>query len=138
MEIFDITKAIFESETNYKEVTNVEKSKNFFMINRMFARKYPQQANILQHIKINSISVVDFWQQFLSKQYNKTPYWMFIKGIKKTQEVKEKKQTISNDIIKEYCKSYKIDRKTVDDALLFFNEEIVKELKIFEKTIKEK
>ena len=63
---------------------------------------------------------------------------MFIKGVKKTQEVKEKKTTISNDIINKYCTMNNIDKKSVHDALELFGDAMISELKSFEKMINQK
>jgi len=96
------------------------------------------QANALQHLKINQNAVIDFWQTFLRKQYKFVPGWMYTKGVKKAQEVKEKKLTVSNELIKEYCKRMKVDPKSVKDALEFYPDQMIKELKEFEKIISQK
>ena len=136
MELFDITKIIFENHEDWKQVSSFDKKKAFFALNRRFSIKFPLQANVLQHVKINPIDVVDFWFTFLSKSNDKTPYWMYVKGVKKTQEVKEKKSTISKELFNEYCRINEFDRKSVEDAMEFFPEESVKEIKQFEKMIK--
>jgi hypothetical protein len=132
-QIFDITKIIFDNPNDWKDVTNGEKRKNIFLLNRRFSIKYPLQANMLQLNGINSIAVADFWQRFLSKQYKKTPGWMFLTGSKKVTALKEAKSTISKDLIRDYSKVNKIDIKSINDALIFFNEDMTKELKSFEK-----
>jgi hypothetical protein len=134
MELFDLTKVMFEDPKAYSQVTPGEKKKHFFMINRRMAIQYPLQAHVLQHIKIDDVSVVDFWQNFLRKQYNKTPFWMFTKGVKKIQEEKEKKVNVKEDTIKEYAMRNRYDLKSVREALHFFPEEMKKELQNFEKT----
>jgi hypothetical protein len=96
------------------------------------------QANALQHLKINQAAVIDFWQNFLTKQYRFVPNWMYIKGVKKSKETKEKKLTVSNELIKEYCKFMKIDPKSVRDALEFYPDKMIKELKEFENILKQK
>jgi hypothetical protein len=136
LELFDILKVIFEKPDEWKNVSSNDKSKNFFILNRRFAINYPLQANILQYLKINPIDVIDFWQHFLRKSYNKTPFWIYTKGVKKTQEIKEKKTNLSKDLIDQYCKVYNIDKKTIRDALEFYPNEITQEIKQFEKMIK--
>jgi hypothetical protein len=137
MELFDIIQIIFTNPSKYSLLSNLEKRKYFFILNRRFAIQHPMQANALQHIKVNQVAVIDFWQNFLKKQYKGyIPKWIYTKGVKKTQEIKEKKLTINNDLINEYCKHYMIDRKSILDALKFFENETIKELKEFEKDIK--
>lgn len=138
MELFDFIKVIFSSPAEYSSITLGEKRRHYFMCQRRFAINYPLQANALQLLKINQAAVIDFWQTFLRKQFKSVPGWMYVKGIKKTQEVKEKKLTISNELIKEYCKYFKVDKKDIMDALEFYPVEMIKQLKDFENILKQK
>ena len=138
MEFFDIIKIIFTDPIKYKEITKGEKQKHYFLLQRRFAINFPMQANALQHLNINQAAVVDFWQVFLRKQYDYLPKWNYIKGVKKTQEIKEKKLTVSNDVIKEYCKTFRVDPKSIRDALEFYPEQMIKELHEFSKYISTK
>ena len=61
------------------------------MINRRMSIQFPLQAQALQQVKIDEVAVIDFWQSYLRKQYSKTPFWMFTKGIKKSKEKNTKK-----------------------------------------------
>lgn len=138
MELFDINKKVFEQQ-NWNEVSNVDKRKNFFLLNRFFSIQYPLQANILQHLRISQVGVIDFWHSFLSSIYkNKVPFWIFTKGIKKSEKAKTKTINISNEIINEYCKLNKIEYKSMQDYIEFYPEKAEKELKSFEKIIKQK
>lgn len=138
MELFDFINVIFKSPSDYSSVTPGEKRKHYFMCQRRFAINFPMQANALQHLKINQTAVIDFWQNFLRKQYTFVPGWMYTKGVKKAQEVKEKKLTVNNELIKEYCKRMKVDPKSIRDALEFYPDKMIAELKEFEKIINQK
>ena len=138
MELFDFIKVVFTNPTEYSSITPGEKRKHYFMCQRRFAINFPMQANVLQHLKINQAAVVDFWQVFLRKQYKFTPGWMYTKGVKKAQEVKEKQLSVSNELIKEYCKYFKVDPKSIRDALEFYPQDMIKELKEFEIISKQK
>ncbi len=138
MELFELSKIIFSKGGEYKTVTKGDKKKWFFLLSRRFSIKFPMQANILQHMKVNQVSVIDFWHQFLSQKFNKTPGWMYTKGAKKAKEKKEKKMDVSETLISEYAKRMVIDRKSVYDALDMFPIDTVKELKDFEKIINQK
>ena len=135
MELFKFIDIIFTNPLEYSSITPSEKRKQFFICNRRFAINFPQEANVLQHAKINQAAVVDFWQRFLRKQYDRIPGWMYTKGVKKSQEFKEKKLNVSNEMIKEYCKRFNIDRKSVIDALEFYPNEMKKELQEVSKYI---
>lgn len=137
-ELFDITKIIFEKPGEWVTVTKGEKKKYFFAINRRFAIQFPMQANALQHIKINQAAVVDFWQIFMRQRYQRTPSWMFTKGIKKSKDVKEKKSKVSEAVILSFAKEMKVDKKSIYDALEFYPALMLKELKAFEKIISQK
>ncbi len=136
--LFEIIQTIFTNPLKYSSISNGDKRKYYFLLQRRFAVQYPMQANLLQHIKINQSAVIDFWQAFLRKQYRQTPGWIYVKGVKKTQENKEKKINVSNNLINEYCKYYNVDRKSVDDALRFYENEMIIELKHFENILKQK
>ena len=139
MQLFDFTKILFENPEEYDKIPPGEKRKQYFMINRRFAIQFPMQANALQHLKVNQAAVVDFWQKFM-KQYNgRTPGWMYTKGIKKAKEVKEKKNHgVSEELISTYAIRMEIDKKSIIDALEFYPDEMIKELKQFEKIINQK
>ena len=136
MEIFEITKVIFEQPNRWVEVSNLDKKRYFFILNRRFSIAHPLQAQALQHLKIDPVEVMDFWFRFLSKKYDKTPFWMYIKGVKKQEEEKQKKISVSKEAMKEYMRLNRLDSKTMEAALEFGGEEFIKELKIFEKSIK--
>jgi hypothetical protein len=138
MELFDFIKVVFTDPVTYSSLTPGEKRKHYFMCQRRFAINFPMQANALQNLKINQAAVMDFWQIFLRKQYKFVPGWMYTKGVKKAQAVKEKQIPISKEVIKEYCRYYKVDSKSVYDALEFYPGDMVKELKDFEAILKQK
>jgi hypothetical protein len=140
LDLFDITKIIFEKPNEWKNVTSGEKKKYYFAINRRFSIQFPQQANALQHLKINQAAVIDFWQIFMQRQNyrGRTPSWMYTKGIKKAASVKQKKTSVNVKMIDEYAKRMRVDKKAVIDALEFYPKEMTKELKDFEKIISQK
>jgi len=136
LEPFEISKIIFENPNNWLSVNNIDKRKNFFILNERFAINFPLQSHLLQFITVNIIDVLDFWKDFLTKKYNKTPFWMYIKGVKKTNIEKEKKINISNNAIIQFCNMNNLDKKSVFDAFKFFPDKIMQEIKEFEKSSK--
>jgi len=131
MELFELTKAMFGDTNNYSEATKGDKKKNFFMVNRRMAIQYPIQAQALNGLRIDPVAAIDIWHGFLSKQYKKTPFWMYTKGIKKVKEEKEKKINIPSAEIILYAKEHRYDLKMVKDALNMFPKEMAKEIKDF-------
>lgn len=138
MELFEFTKIIFENPEEYAKITPGEKRKQYFMVNRRFAIQFPMQANALQHLKINQAGVVDFWQQFMRRTYKRTPGWMYTKGVKKAKQDKEKKINVSETLVNEYCRRLVVDKKSVYDAIEFYPDLMLKELKEFDKMINQK
>ncbi|MFA5152821.1 MAG: hypothetical protein WC554_09700 [Clostridia bacterium] len=137
MELFSFLNILFENPEEWDKISNIEKKKQFFMTTRRLAIQFPMQANALQHLKINPVAVVNYWQYFIRKKYNNLPGWMYTKGVKKTQEIKEK-ISVSKSLIDEYARLNRLDRKSVEDALVFYPDETKKILKDFEKIINQK
>jgi len=136
MELLELTKIMFEKPEEYSSVTPGDKRKHFFMINRRMSIQHPEEAQALQRLKINEAAVVDFWQRFLIRKYKgKTPFWMFIAGVKKKQEEKEKKINIKESVIKQYAIKFGYDLKSVREAIEIFPDSMKKELQNFEKIL---
>ena len=128
-----MTKSMFGDTDNYSEATKGDKRKNFFMIQRRMAIQHPMQAQALNGLRINQEQAVDVWKRFLSKQYNKTPFWMYTKGVKKAEQAKEKKINIPTASIEAFAKRHRMDLKSVYEAIDMFPKEMQKEIKDFEK-----
>lgn len=135
IDLFAMTKIMFEKPNEWETVTKGDKKKHFFMAQRRFAIQFPMQANALQHLKINQVGVIDFWQIFMRQRYQRTPSWMFTKGINKTKAIKEKKTKVGESLIFEFSKQMKIDKKSIYDALEFYPDLMTKELLSFQKMI---
>ena len=90
MQLFDIVKSIFSSKAeSWKPVGQIDKSRNFFMINRLMSIQFPIQANQFNKLKVNPVYVVDWWRDTLSKRYSKPPTWIYTKTKKATKENSE-------------------------------------------------
>lgn len=124
---------MFGDTNNYCEATTVDKRKNFFMVQRRMAIQHPMQAHAFNGTGINQEAALDVWYKFLQKQYKKTPFWMYTKGLKKAKEEKEKKINIPAATIIEFAKENTYDLKSVYEALEMFPREMTKEIKEFEK-----
>ena len=85
--LFDYTKLMFTAnEKQWKSVTDVDKSRNFFMMNRFLSIKYPIQVAVLSHIRINSVAASNYWHSNLVNLYKAVPSWMYAKTKKKEKE----------------------------------------------------
>lgn len=134
MELFDTLAIMFESPHRWGEISNYDKRKHFFMINRMMSIQYPLHANMLQNLKVNQIDVVNFWFSFISKQYNRKPSWLYTKTNKKKKTTapkkskKEKMKEVTEDDIIIYTKKYKYDIRDVRLALELYGDEVKTEI----------
>ncbi len=136
MNLFEFIKVLFSDPYKWKSITNGDKKKNHFMVNRMMSINYPLHAQAFNHLKIDPVSTINFWQQFMSNIYNRVPFWIYTKGAKKHKEAREKKLDIKETTIKKYSKFYSLDVKSVRDAINFFPKESASEFKKFEKIFK--
>ena len=134
-DLFGFINTMFSKPAEFKKVKMHERAKHFFMINRFMAIKHPVQAGYFNHLKINPGQVVTFWQENLSKMYNRTPNWMYVKTAKAKEAKKKASQPISDEVIRLYCEHHKISRRDIEEALLLLGEPFEKELRNFEKLI---
>ena len=129
MELFDILKAFF-SEKQWEEVSKIDKSRNFFMINRMMSIFFPLQANAFNNTKIDPVPVIDFWKTTLNRSYKTTPGWSFT-ATKKKEKIKN---FAPSEEAANFIKSrYEISNREIAELGKYFP----KEFKEFSKGIEE-
>ena len=123
-ELFDVVNAIINKK-GWDKITDIEKEKNFFIINRYMSKFYPKQAQLLNLKTINKILALDLWYYFMeSKPY---PGWFWSKS-----EKTEKPDIIEKDfklllINLRICKEdleYLIDKhpEFIKDELKYFKD----------------
>lgn len=118
MQLFDVIKKLF-SENKWEEVGKNDKSRNFFMINRIMSINFPSQANQFNNIKINPSQAVDWWHGTLTNLYSKPPYWIYTKTKKKESDKKETSKDFSEA---EYFvrEKYKVSKRDLSDLKRFY------------------
>jgi hypothetical protein len=73
-----ITNAMFKTKSDWQYVTEEQKEKWFFIINRNFSKKYPEKAQLLNLKTIDKVTALNLWYHFmLDKPY---PSWFWSKG----------------------------------------------------------
>lgn len=76
--LLSISKVIFQNRNNWKFVTNDMKEKYFFIFNRYFSKKYPNESQLINHKSINKSIGLDLWFYFMKdKEY---PKWFWSKS----------------------------------------------------------
>lgn len=136
IQLFDYVKLVFsKEEKKWEEIKDIDKSRNFFMLNRFMAIKYPIQANMLSHYRIDPTSVSDYWHRTMSSLHGTSPNWIYAKTKKKNEESK-KLDLPSNEMIRWYCEKNEISRTDFEQNVKFFEESFLKEIKSLEKLLK--
>jgi hypothetical protein len=130
--LFDFIKVFFGSNPKYKEVSDYQKKKHKFILNRFMSIRYPDTAQRFNINKINPVAVVNLWRVVAGK-YNRTPSWIFTKT-KKSPERKENDFIPSEDTINFYLRFHKISKRDLNDAMKFHKNDILNELERIEKT----
>jgi hypothetical protein len=123
MQLFDIVKLIFSNkESEWKTVGRNDKSKNFFMINRIMSINFPIQANQFNKLKVTPSPVVDWWHETLSPRFTRTPQWVFTKtkksGNSEKSDEKKNLEAIEDFIRSKYnisCRDLQTLRKFYPD-----------------------
>ena len=138
--LWDLFKIIFTDKERLSKVSDITLKRNYFMVNRTFAIKFPLQAAYFSLTGINEAEVVREWQNFIIQKnmFGRVPQWVYTKGSKKSSEKKESKKEFPNSLLIEYSLHYSIGMKDIKDALEFYHDDMVKELKRFETLMKAK
>ena len=113
---FDIIKAFHTKEWN--KISDRDKARNLFMINRICSIAYPLQANSFNNLKIRPEKVVDFWKVFITNYNKKTPQWIWTKTSKNVKE-KEKKE-YKEEVISFIKDKYQISNREIEELKNFF------------------
>lgn len=108
-ELIDVAKAIFTNKNNWKNISDEDKERFFFIFNRYFAKKYPEKSQLLNLKVIDKVSALDLWYHFmLNKPY---PNWFWSKSEKAEKSdisEKEYKSLLLNLKIKDIDLDYLI------------------------------
>ena len=111
MQLFDIVKNIFSTnDKNWKSVGRIDKSRNFFMVNRIMSIQFPIQANQFNKLKVTPPPVVDWWRDNLSHRFSKPPVWIYTKT-KKVEKQEEAQIKESPEVEAFIRDKYKVTRR---------------------------
>lgn len=119
---FNIINSFFNNK--WEEISDSDKSRNFFMINRICSIQFPIQANYFNNIKISPSSAIDFWKVLLSNKYKSCPKWTWTKTNKKQKEVKS--MTYKPEVLDFIKERYQISNREIEELGDFFPEKFKK------------
>ena len=120
---------IFKKKDDYKNLSDEEKEKFFFIINRKFARGYPTHAQFFNNRNIDKPSALDIWYHFfIKKRVQGMPTWYWTPK----KEAKGKSIATKDDI--EFLMSYyDIKERDVHFLIEHYPEDVIEELKKYHK-----
>jgi hypothetical protein len=122
MELFDLIKTIFKNHKDWDSVSRNDKSRNFFMTNRIMAIQFPLHAHLFNHVKISPDLVLDWWHSFLgnkSKSSSPAPKWIFTSTTKREQKKIEKTKSFE-EIELFVCKKFEVSSRELRELKSFF------------------
>lgn len=128
---FDIINMMFRNDGEFEKLSDIALSRNFFMINRVFAIQFPLHAQFFNQLSINQANVIKSWRQFAVSKIGigRTPSFVYTKVNKKSEELKT--FDISKELKEQYCLHYGYSNKDFDDMLEFNYNETIEHIKQF-------
>lgn len=124
---------MFKNTQKYLLIPRYDRGRNRFIINRMFAIKFPTQSEKLNRSGINETTVVDLWQTVAAK-FKNIPSWFYTKT--KASKTNIKKWEPNKEILKLWLKNNKMSQKDFNDLLKFYPDDIKSEFENIEQRIK--
>lgn len=83
-ELIDVFKAMMR-KGSWEKITIEEKEKNFFIFNRYFSKRYPEQAQLLNLKNIDKVVGMELWYQFMKTE--PYPDWFWSKSEKSDKPI---------------------------------------------------
>ena len=83
-ELIDVFKAMMR-KGSWEKITVEEKEKNFFIFNRYFSKRYPEQAQLLNLKNIDKVVGMELWYQFMKTE--PYPDWFWSKSEKSDKPI---------------------------------------------------
>jgi hypothetical protein len=80
-----ISDAMFTNKVNWKDVSDDEKESCFFIINRMFSKKYPEKSQLLNLKTIDKVTSMDLWYSFMKEKPYPNWFWSKIEKVEKSK-----------------------------------------------------
>jgi hypothetical protein len=83
-ELIDIANAMFKNKKDWVNISEDDKEKFFFIMNRYFSKKFPDKSQLLNLKNINKATALDLWYYFmLDKPF---PKWFWSKSTLKSEK----------------------------------------------------
>jgi hypothetical protein len=123
-ELIDVANAIFKDKNKWKDISDEDKEKFFFIFNRYFSKKYPDKSQLLNDKLINKVAALDTWYLFmLNIPY---PKWFWSKS-----ESSKVKPEISEDEITQLMFELDLKKEDIEILVKYYPKLIKEELKYY-------
>jgi len=123
---------IFKDKEKYKFITDIDKERNFFMLNRKFAYKDIKKAQFFNSKNVDKPSSLDVWFSIFNKSTN-IPGWYWQTKAKKSTKIRPK---FKKEEIEDLKIRYNFSERDINFLILYYEEELketIKRLKKFQK-----
>lgn len=128
IKLFDYIKLIFGSDEHWDKVSNYDKTKNSFLLNRFMGIKFPIQANLFNMLKTDPVGQAEAWRMVASK-FNRVPGFIYTK-VKKQETTKA--WVPNHEAVAIYMKLNQIGEREFNEAVVFNIEEVKTAINIIE------
>ena len=134
--LFDFIKIMFTKPGEYAKITNHNKKRHHFMINRFFAIKFPANAQLFNVNGINPLAVIDSWS-LVATRFKGVPGWIYTKTKKsKKTNTKESKYIPSDDVISFFIEKNEIGIREFKELEKVSKVKLYEHLQLIENSIK--
>lgn len=125
-------------QQEFDQMLDSEKAQMCFLLTRFMSITLPVFSARLTRVGVNGVSVVNFWQSLLSKQYKSTPKSWYVKTKRAKEETnkKQNKYTPTKEVVDIYCRMNDVDHTTFLETEKRYRDELHEELKEIERNIK--
>jgi hypothetical protein len=123
----NITNAMFRYPSQWVYVTDEQKEKWFFIINRYLSKNYPEKAFYLNDKIIDKVLAMNIWQAFMLDKPFPDMFWS--KSEKKSEKILSSHKSLlflQNEILN-------ITEAEMEILLCYHNDEVQEELKYIKK-----
>ena len=93
------------------------------MINRILSIGFPLQANAFNHTKIDPVSTIDFWKNFINIKYKTPPGWFYTSTQKKDKVKKYSPEEAVSLFIRD---KYEISEREIKELSEYYPDEFKK------------
>ena len=128
-ELIDVFNALIKNRDKWVSITDEEKSKNFFIINRYFSKIYPDKAQLLNSKNIDKVMAMDTWYYFMLNKPYPRDFWS--KSEKTNSELSDKE-------FKMLVKHLQIKKEDIEYLMERYPDLLKEELDFLKKREKEK